>query len=478
MEGTVAIQHVGTSQWLRIEEHTGSAKLVAGTQVVADRFVLRVQRSGQEAARRAAAEADVAIVVVGNDPHLGGRETLDRSTLDLPECEQELVRIVREANPRTVLVIVSSYPYALGALAETPAIIWTSHGGQELGHGLADVLSGDAEPSGRLAQTWFARDEDLPDILDYDIIQSRSTYRYSRAEPLYALGHGLGYADVSYESIELDPLMPGQPTANLTVVLANQGDRRTSELVQAYATAPEHPYDFPRRLLVAYRRVEIPAGESITVQLSVPLDRLATFSTAKAGMQLEPCEYLLLVGSSAATLPLAAMLRVPAVLRTPEESAPVPGPRGLRSLGEWFRAEHFDESSNLELVPETLLAGTAVASTDPSVPGGAVYRHWEGNPGAAALVEVVASPPHLPALDLPGSHDLVGNAASGSTIRIQAAGPGDTWNTIGTGELTEGFVGELRISLSPKAAVETAPKPAGIRVLLEGPAVISRLQIL
>ncbi|WP_181032625.1 glycoside hydrolase family 3 C-terminal domain-containing protein, partial [Arthrobacter sp. 9E06] len=188
-DGTAALQHVGTGKWLRIEAGTASAALVpdAGT---ADRFVLRTLKSGLEAARQAAANARTAVVVVGNDPHLGGRETLDRTTLDLPLADQELVRVVREANPRTVLVFVSSYPYALGALADTPAIVWTSHGGQELGNGVADILSGDTEPSGRLPQTWFRRDADLADILDYDIITSRSTYLYSRAEPLFALGHG------------------------------------------------------------------------------------------------------------------------------------------------------------------------------------------------------------------------------------------------------------------------------------------------
>ena len=134
-DGSVALQHIGSGKWVRIEAHTGSAALSAGTEEAADRFQLRTVRSGQQAARDAAAAADVAVVVVGNDPHLGGRETIDRSTLALPEPEQELIRVVREANPRTVLVIVSSYPYSLGALAtllrlcgpRMPARSWATH---------------------------------------------------------------------------------------------------------------------------------------------------------------------------------------------------------------------------------------------------------------------------------------------------------------------------------------------------------------
>jgi beta-glucosidase len=433
VDGTASIQHIGSGKWVRIEAHTGSAALSAGTEETADRFAVRTVRSGQQAAREAAAAADVAVVVVGNDPHLGGRETIDRSTLALPEREQELVRLVREANPRTVLVIVSSYPYSLGALADTPAIAWTSHAGQELGNGLTDVLSGDAEPTGRLAQTWWARDEDLPDILDYDLIASRATYLYSDAEPLFPLGHGLGYSTVSYESA----VRAGD---GLDVVLRNTGSRTAHELVQVYATSPGHRFDFPRRLLVAHRRVQLEPGESSTVRIPVPVERLATFSVTAGRMLVEPGTYELMVGPSANDLPVGIELTVDG-----EGSGP-------RARGAWIRAELFDDYSNLALVPESPMAGTAVAPASPDERATAVYRGWQG--GAPEWVSLRLS------------------ATTASRVAVQRPGRGGTWRDCADAAVQPGFNGELRLDVAGCGADFEA-----VRIVLEGPVTLTAVQL-
>ena len=366
-------------------------------------------------------------------PHLGGRETIDRSTLALPEPEQELIRVVREANPRTVLVIVSSYPYSLGALADTPAIVWTSHAGQELGNALADVLSGDFEPSGRLAQTWWQRDEDLADILDYDLIASRSTYLYSDAEPLFALGHGLGYSTVTYESA----VRAGD---GLDVVLRNTGNRTAHELVQVYAASPGHRFDFPRRLLVAHRRVRLEPGERSTVRIPVPVDRLATYSVTDGRMLVEPGTYQLMVGPSANDLPLGVELTVAG-----EGS-------GLHARSAWIRAELFDECSNLTLVPESPLAGTAVAPASPAQRATAVYRGWEGGrPGRVALRLT---------------------ATSAGRVAVQLPGQGGTWRDCASAAINPGFNGELRLEVASRSADFEA-----VRIVLEGPVTVSALQL-
>ena len=433
VDGSVAIQHIGTGKWVRIEAHTGSAALSAGTEETADRFILRTVRSGQQAAREAAAAADVAVVVVGNDPHLGGRETIDRTTLALPQEEQELIRLVREANPRTVLVIVSSYPYSLGALADMPAIVWTSHAGQELGNGLADVLSGDAEPSGRLPQTWWARDEDLPDILDYDLIRSRATYLYSDAEPLFPLGHGLGYSPVSYESA----VLAGD---GLDVVLHNNGDRPAHELVQVYAASPGHRFDFPRRLLVAHRRVQLEPREHRTVRLAVPVDRLATYSVTACRMLVEPGRYQLMVGSSANDLPVGVELTVDG-----EGSGP-------RSRGDWIRAELFDDCSNLALVPESPMAGTAVAPASRGERATAVYRGWQGRAPQGARFRLSTTGP--------------------GKIAVQFPGLGGTWLDCASAAIQPGFNGELRLEMAGRSGDFEA-----VRIVLEGPVTLSALRL-
>ncbi|WJH24190.1 glycoside hydrolase family 3 C-terminal domain-containing protein [Pseudarthrobacter defluvii] len=450
-DGTAALQHVGSGRWVRIEAGTGSAGLVPDSGS-ADRFLLRTLKSGHEAARRAAEKAATAVVVVGNDPHLGGRETLDRLTLDLPLADQELVRVVREANPRTVLVIVSSYPYALGALADTPAIAWTSHGGQELGNGVAEVLTGAAEPYGRLPQTWFARTEDLPDILDYDIITSRATYLYSEAEPLYPLGHGLSYAQVQYESMTVAaPSVPGDKargSVGVNVSLRNAGTRPAAELVQVYATAPNHRHGFPRRRLVAHTRIDVPAPGTAVATVQVPLERLATFSVVEERMVVEPGTYQLLVGASAENLPLHAELEVP-------------GHQGpVRATGCWFSSQNYDSCGNLALVPETPLAGTAISPADTSRPAWATYSGWD-RPADEPCNEVL--------LDVVGTR--TGGQGAG-TARIQVTGPGDTWTTAGRASCSPGFTGELVIPLDPHltAGMEV------FRLVLEGPLVVSRVE--
>ena len=145
-------------------------------------------------------------MVVGNHPLINGRETEDRVDLGLPPAQDELLRAVHAANPRTVLVVQSSYPFAIDWADEhLPAILWSAHGGQEFGHALADVLTGDAAPAGRLTQTWYRDAADLPDLLDYDIIASDATYLYFRGTPLYPFGHGLTYTTFEYGDLRCEP---------------------------------------------------------------------------------------------------------------------------------------------------------------------------------------------------------------------------------------------------------------------------------
>lgn len=449
-DGTVAIQHVASSQWVRVESGTGSLVLASGVEAAADRFVVRTIKSGHHAAHAAAASSDVAVVVVGNDPHLGGRETQDRESLDLPQSEQELVRIVQDANPKTILLVVSSYPYALGDLADLPAIAWTSHGGQELGPGVVDVLSGDAEPTGRLPQTWFARNRDLPDILDYDIIGSESTYLYTRAEPLYPLGHGLSYGDVQYTNAVVSS-DPASKTIGVDVTLTNQGDRVAHELVQAYASAPTHQDHFPRRLLVAHRRVELAPGARITATLRIPVERLATFSTVAEAMVVEPGEYRILVGSSAQRLPVSVAIQVPDR-----------GQRSRRIAGTWVPARLCDTKSNIDLVPSQPLSGTAITPADPFEPAWAVYRKWDGLPITAVNCEVLSA--------------RTGKGFGDCSISVQTSGPADTWLDLGQCQLKEGYSGEVGIDVDP--SVLPAWTASGtLRLVLKGAITVQQLQV-
>ena len=307
---------------------------------------------GIAAAVKAAREADVAVVVVGNDPMINGREAQDRTTLALPSAMDRLIREVTAANPRTVLVIMSSYPCLT---ADAPAIVWTCHAGQETGNALADLLSGRHAPCGRLPQTWYASDDDLPGPLDYDIIKSGWTYQYSGAEPRYPFGHGLTYTTFNYGALRLgdnDPL-----TASLEVT--NTGDRDGTEVVQIYARYPGP--DRPRRRLCGFARVTLAPGQARTVQIPLPPSTLALWDTATHQLTIPPGEIEILAGASSADIRQRATLVVP-------------GTEPAR-LGRHIPAADFDDYENITLVDTTREDGDAVTPADPAGRGWLVFRN-------------------------------------------------------------------------------------------------------
>ncbi|MFG2041197.1 glycoside hydrolase family 3 C-terminal domain-containing protein [Dactylosporangium sp. NPDC048998] len=257
---------------------------------------------GVDEAAAAARAADRVVVVLGNDPHINGRETVDRDGLALPAEQERLLRAVHEANPRSVLALVSSYPYAIDwAQRHVPAILWTSHAGQELGSALADTLLGTANPGGRLPQTWYGAGAELPDPTDYDIIGSGWTYQYHRGEPLFPFGHGLSYTTFGYGDLAVD-LEAGPADGGLTarVTVTNTGERAGDEVVQLYATPHDWPVPAPARRLVGFERVTLAPGESREVRFEVPAAALAYWSAEEGGLVTPGSAYTLAAGPSSA----------------------------------------------------------------------------------------------------------------------------------------------------------------------------------
>ncbi|MFI2489835.1 glycoside hydrolase family 3 C-terminal domain-containing protein [Promicromonospora kroppenstedtii] len=321
-DGTWSLLHVASGRWLRVQ--LGSGLLVAEATRLADaeRFVWRTVSSGQAEVARVAAAADVVLVAVGNDPHLGGRETEDRTSLALPEPMAELWRVAREACPAAVLVVTSSYPYVLGpgvlgageAGAPTGALVWAAHGGQEAGNGLVDVLSGDTEPYGRLAQTWPADEAQAGDLFDYDVARQGITYRHLATEPAFWFGHGLSYTEVRYEGLRLvrsDPGVDGAGAAGrpgAVVSVRNTGERPVDELVAVHGLSPDLPVPAARRQLLGYARVRLAPGAA--AEVPVPLDLGALAVRHDGAMVLQPGTYTVASGPSAGDLRVRAELTV------------------------------------------------------------------------------------------------------------------------------------------------------------------------
>ena len=230
----------------------------------------------------AAKQCDVAIVCVGNHPlsyglgwgqnHVAsdGREDVDRQAISLEQ--EDLVKLVMAANPKTVLVVVSSFPYSINWSKEhVPAILHVSQSSQELGNAIADVVFGKVSPSGRLVQTWISSIDQLPPILDYDIRNGR-TYMYSKSTPLFPFGYGLTFTNFEYSGLKTERKGEGtKEKINITFTVHNSGNFDSDEVAQLYVSFPDAKVKRPPLALKGFKRVFVPKGGSASV--TIPLTR-------------------------------------------------------------------------------------------------------------------------------------------------------------------------------------------------------------
>ena len=323
----------------------GALTLGSETAAGAAHFAKEVVRSGIEQAVAAAKAAQTAVVVVGSNPFINGREAHDRTSMALGDGQEALVRAVRAANPHTIVVLQTSYPDTITWEQEhVPGILWTTHAGAETGHAVADVLFGDHNPAGRLTQTWYRSADQLPaDLNDYDIISSEQTYQYSKQTPLYAFGHGLSYTSFRYGT-------PQVGDGSVRVAVTNTGKRAGDEVVQLYTHQRTSRDKTAVKQLRAFQRVRLGAGQTTTVTLKLRPADLAHWDVTRGRWVVESSTYDLLIGSSSDDI------RQRATLRVHGETIPP------RNLATTTRAENFDAYSGIKLVDETKAAGTAVGS--------------------------------------------------------------------------------------------------------------------
>ncbi len=352
----VLLRSVLTGRYAVVDDADGRVGVTAETPETAERWQREVLRDGIAEAAAAARAADVAVVVLGNHPVINGRETEDRKTIALPETQDALLRAVAEVRPETALVVMSSYPYALDwADAHLPAALWTSHGGQETGRALASVLLGEAEPAGRLPQTWYRGEDELPHPLDYDIIKAGWTYQYQRAAALYPFGHGLSYTSFSYGDLRLSrTTLDSAGSADVAVTLANTGARAGSEVVQLYVRALDARYEAPRLRLADFRKVRLGPGERAELTFSLPAKEFGHWDVATGAFTVDPGSYEILVARSAEELVLTAGLTV---------TGPDPAPRVV--VDRSTRAVDFDDHTGVTLVDAGRITGDAVCPTEP-----------------------------------------------------------------------------------------------------------------
>jgi len=240
-----------------------------------------------EQAAQAAAASQVAVVVVGSADGTES-EGYDRDTMVLPGRQDELVRRVAAANPNTVVVVNSGMPVLMPWADDVAAILQVWFPGQAFGEALAEVLTGDAEPGGRLPVSLPRREADSPVLRAHPeagslvyaegLLVGYRGYDRHGIDPLFCFGHGNGYTDWTYESIEpaAASIAAGQDL-ELTVRVRNSGRRAGREVVQLYLDGADDDPSLPIRTLVAFATILAEPGETAAARLVVPARAFTLF---------------------------------------------------------------------------------------------------------------------------------------------------------------------------------------------------------
>jgi beta-glucosidase len=285
------------------------------------------------AAFDAAKSSDVAVVIVGNDPTCGpdmgkdwagtvdgggtlactvpsdGREGRDRESITLEQ--EQLVKQVYAANPKTIVILVSSFPFAINwSQAHVPAILHMAHSSEDEGTALAKVLFGEYNPGGHLVVTWPKSIDQLPPMMDYNIRDGR-TYMYFKGEPLYPFGFGLSYTSFKYSNLRTSsPKLASDGTVTVSVDVTNTGAVDGDVVVQLYVKHLASQVSRPNEELKGFKRVGIKAGETKTVEIPLKASSLAWWDEKLPGFRVEAEPVRVMVGNSSSDIQLSTEVQV------------------------------------------------------------------------------------------------------------------------------------------------------------------------
>lgn len=223
-----------------------------------------------------AKQADVVVMCMGLTPRMEGEEMDvmidgfrggDRTRIDLPDVQQQLIKEIKALGKPVVLVLLNGSALAVNWENDNiPAIVEAWYPGQAAGQAIADVLFGDYNPAGRLPVTFYKSAKDLPAFDEYDIINQ--TYRYFKGVPLYPFGYGLSYSTFSYTDMKLNSEVKASDSVKVAVTLTNTGEVAGDEVVQVYVSNLAKGKEI--RSLQKFKRIHLKPGEETRVELILP----------------------------------------------------------------------------------------------------------------------------------------------------------------------------------------------------------------
>lgn len=242
---------------------------------------------------KTANKADAVILVLGINERLE-QEGGDRTSMDLPQPQVELMKAVFATGKPVVLVLINGSPLTINWAAENiPAILTAGYPGQQGGNAVADILFGDYNPAGRLPITYYKSLDQLPDFENYAM--KGRTYRYFEKEPLFPFGFGLSYTKFRYSNLQLPAKIKMNDSIKVAIDVTNIGELAGDEVVQLYLTDEKASTPRPIRQLEAFERIHLKKGETKTVRFALEPRQLSMINKKETRV-IEPGWFTIAVG--------------------------------------------------------------------------------------------------------------------------------------------------------------------------------------
>ena len=250
-------------------------------------------------AKAVAAKSDVAVLVLGTSPGIA-QEELDRSEIELPQVQRELINEVASVNPNIIIILVNGGPVALaGTENKAKAIVEAWYGGEFGGKAIADILFGDVNPGGKLPETFYASTKQLPPFADYDLINNPRTYMYFEQPVLYPFGYGLSYTQFEYSNLKLNSdKVKKDGEIELQFTVKNTGKMKGDEVAQVYVHSVNAAIKVPINQLKRFQRITLAPGENKTLTFKIPASDLSFYDIKTNNFKIEPGKWEIQVGSS------------------------------------------------------------------------------------------------------------------------------------------------------------------------------------
>ena len=276
----------------------------------------------------AAANADVAVIFAGL-PDSFESEGYDRKHLGMPNCQNELIEAVAEAQPNTIVVLHNGAPVEMPWLGKVKAVLEAYLGGQAVGGAVVNVLYGNANPSGRLAETFPLRIQDTPCYLNYGGEHDKSVYsegvfvgyRYYDTKEMavrYPFGYGLSYTTFEYSDLKLSAKeIKDTDTLTVSLKVKNTGSMAGKEIVQLYVADKTNAASRPVKELKNFAKVELAPGEEKVVAMELDKRSFAWYNTEISDWYAATGTYEILVGSSSRDILLKDAVQLTSTTKIP-----------------------------------------------------------------------------------------------------------------------------------------------------------------